>query len=70
MSGHSKWATTKRHKEIVDAKRSASFTKLANIISVAARGGADPEKNFSLRMAVDKAKSFSVASDVSKLSRS
>jgi len=58
MSGHSKWATTKRRKESVDAKRSASFTKLANIISVAARGGADPEKNFKLRMAVDKAKEF------------
>ena len=60
MSGHSKWATTKRRKEAVDAKRSANFTKLANIIAVAARGGADPEKNFSLRMAVDKAKSFSL----------
>ena len=60
MSGHSKWATTKRRKEAVDAKRSASFTKLANIISVAARGGGDPEKNFSLRMAIDQAKSFSL----------
>jgi len=60
MSGHSKWATTKRHKEVVDAKRSANFTKLANIISVAARSGADPEKNFTLRMAIDKAKSFSL----------
>lgn len=58
MSGHSKWATTKRRKESVDAKRSANFTKLANIISVAARGGADPEKNFKLRMAIDKAKEF------------
>jgi len=58
MSGHSKWATTKRRKEGVDAKKSANFTKLANIISVAARGGADPEKNFKLRMAVDKAKEF------------
>ena len=60
MSGHSKWATTKRKKESVDAKRSANFTKLANIISVAARGGADPDTNFKLRMAIDKAKAFSL----------
>lgn len=58
MSGHSKWATTKRHKEIVDAKRSANFTKVANVISVAARSGADPETNFKLRMAIDKAKEY------------
>lgn len=60
MSGHSKWATTKRHKEIIDAKRSANFTKLANVISVAARKGGDPEKNFTLRMAIDKAKGLSL----------
>ncbi|HPA25576.1 MAG TPA: YebC/PmpR family DNA-binding transcriptional regulator [bacterium] len=60
MSGHSKWATTKRKKSIIDAKRSANFTKLANTISVAARSGSDPIMNFSLRMAIDKAKSFSL----------
>lgn len=60
MSGHSKWATTKRRKEAVDAKKSANFTKLANIIAVAARGGADPETNFKLRMAIDKAKECSL----------
>jgi YebC/PmpR family DNA-binding regulatory protein len=60
MSGHSKWATTRRHKEIVDAKRSSSFTKLANIITIAAREGGDPEMNFKLRMAIDKAKSLSL----------
>ncbi len=58
MSGHSKWATTKRRKEGVDAKKSANFTKLANIISVAARSGGDPATNFKLRMAIDKAKEF------------
>ncbi|MFA6304638.1 MAG: YebC/PmpR family DNA-binding transcriptional regulator [Patescibacteria group bacterium] len=58
MSGHSKWATTKHRKEGVDAKKSANFTKLANIISVAARGGGDPESNFKLRMAIEKAKEF------------
>jgi len=57
MSGHSKWATIKRKKEVIDAKRGAIFTKLGNIISIAAREkGGDLETNFSLRMAVDKAK--------------
>ena len=57
MSGHSKWATTKRAKAIVDAKRSSAFTKLGNNISVAAKeGGGDPNINFKLRIAVDKAR--------------
>ena len=60
MSGHSKWATTKRKKFLIDAKKSAVFTKLANAISVAARACADPTANFSLRMAIDQAKSFSL----------
>ena len=60
MSGHSKWATTKHKKALVDAKRSASFTKLANIVTIAARGGGDPTMNFQLRMAIDKAKAASM----------
>lgn len=58
MSGHSKWATTKRRKETVDKKRSKIFTKLANEISVAARegGGSDSASNFKLRIAIDKAR--------------
>lgn len=56
MSGHSKWATTKRQKAVVDAKRSSAFTKVANIITIAARKGGDPEMNFSLRMAIDRAR--------------
>lgn len=57
MSGHSKWATTKRKKFAVDAKRSSVFTKLANNVTVAARhGGSDPEMNFHLRLAIDRAK--------------
>jgi len=57
MSGHSKWATTKRQKATVDAKRGAIFTKLGNLIAIAAReNGGDPNANFSLRMAVGKAK--------------
>ncbi|TSC93547.1 MAG: hypothetical protein Athens101428_655, partial [Candidatus Berkelbacteria bacterium Athens1014_28] len=60
MSGHSKWATTKRKKWAVDAKRSAIFTKLANLITIAAREGGDPAMNFKLRLAIDKAKSASM----------
>ncbi len=56
MSGHSKWSTIKRQKGAKDAARGAVFTKLGNAIAVAARGGADPETNFALRLAVDKAR--------------
>lgn len=57
MSGHSKWSTIKRQKGVKDAARGATFTKLGNAIAVAARGGTDLESNFTLRLAVDKAKS-------------
>ena len=60
MSGHSKWSTIKRQKGVKDAARSAVFTKLGNMISVAARGGADPDMNFALRLAIDKAKKSSM----------
>lgn len=56
MSGHSKWETIKRAKGANDAKRGALFTKLGNAIAIAARNGTDPETNFSLRLAIDKAK--------------
>lgn len=57
MSGHSKWSTIKRKKAANDAKRGAVFTRLAREIMMAAReGGGDPEVNFSLRLAMDKAK--------------
>lgn len=57
MSGHSKWSTIKRKKGAADAKRGAAFTRLANLISVAAReGGGDPEMNVQLRMAIDQAR--------------
>ena len=60
MSGHSKWATTKRQKAVKDAARGALFTKLGNAVAIAARGGGDPEMNFTLRLAVDKAKAASM----------
>jgi YebC/PmpR family DNA-binding regulatory protein len=56
MSGHSKWATTKRQKAVTDAKRGAVFTKIGNMIAIAARGGTDPAMNPSLAMAIEKAK--------------
>ena len=56
MSGHSKWSTIKRQKAVTDSKRGALFTKLGNAIAIAARNGADPDTNFSLRLAIDKAR--------------
>lgn len=56
MSGHSKWATTKRQKAVVDAKRGALFTKIANQIAIAARSGTDPSMNPSLAMVLEKAR--------------
>jgi YebC/PmpR family DNA-binding regulatory protein len=65
MSGHSKWATTKHRKGAQDAKRSALFSKLTRIITVAAKTGGDPnpENNASLAAAVAKAKSYSLPKD-------
>ena len=59
MSGHSKWSTIKHQKGAADAKRGAMFTKLTRDITLAVRdgGGADPDFNFRLRLAIDRAKS-------------
>ena len=56
MSGHSKWATTKRQKAVVDAKRGALFTKIGNQIAIAARSGTNPAMNPSLAMVLEKAR--------------
>lgn len=63
MSGHSKWATTKRAKAVVDAKRGAAFTKFSRLISLAAKAGGDPETNFQLRDAIDKARGINMPKD-------
>jgi YebC/PmpR family DNA-binding regulatory protein len=63
MSGHSKWATTKRAKAVVDAKRGATFTKLANLIIMNAKKGGDPVTNFSLRLAIDRARAANMPKD-------
>lgn len=62
MSGHSKWSTIKREKGAKDAARGAVFTKLGNAIAIAARSGTDPETNFALRLAMDKAKAANMPS--------
>jgi len=56
MSGHSKWSTIKRKKGAKDAKRGAVFSKLARLIEIAARSGADPEMNFHLKLAIMRAR--------------
>ncbi len=64
MSGHSKWATTKHKKAVVDAKRGKLFAKLTKNVEVAARqGGADPAGNPTLYDAIQKAKKSSVPND-------
>lgn len=57
MSGHSKWSTIKRKKASNDAKRGAVFTRFTRELAIAAReGGGDPESNFTLRLAIERAK--------------
>jgi YebC/PmpR family DNA-binding regulatory protein len=64
MSGHSKWSTIKRQKGANDAKRGALFTKLSReIITAARQGGGDPDANYRLRMAIDKAKGNSMPAE-------
>jgi YebC/PmpR family DNA-binding regulatory protein len=65
MSGHSKWHSIRRSKGILDQKRGQLFTKLARDITIAARegGSGDPDGNFRLRIAVDKAKASNMPAD-------
>jgi YebC/PmpR family DNA-binding regulatory protein len=64
MSGHSKWSTIKRQKGANDAKRGALFTKVAREIIIAARmGGGDPDANYRLRLAIEKARSVNMPMD-------
>ena len=65
MSGHSKWSTIKRQKGATDARRGQLFTKLTREIAIAVRegGGSDPDLNYRLRLAVDKAKGSNMPMD-------
>src|SRR3990170_4327579 len=64
MSGHSKWSSIKHKKAAEDAKRGQIFSKLARLITVAAReGGGNPEMNATLANAIDKAKGYNMPAD-------
>lgn len=64
MSRHSKWHKIKQFKGAIDAKRGAAFTKLGNAIALAAREkGHDPDKNFTLRLAMERARSANMPKD-------
>ena len=57
MSGHSKWAQIKRSKGVADARRGQVFTRLAREVTLAARmGGGNPDANFRLRLAIERAR--------------
>ena len=63
MSGHSHWATIRRKKGAADAKRGQAFTRLAREIAIAARGGSDPNNNFQLQLAVERARASNMPKD-------
>ena len=64
MSGHSKWATTKRHKAAIDAKKGKIFSALSKDLTLAAKdGGGDPSTNARLRMVIQKAKAANMPAD-------
>jgi YebC/PmpR family DNA-binding regulatory protein len=66
MGGHSHWATVKRHKASVDAKRGKVFTRLIRELTIAARTGGDPDGNPRLRLAIAKAKDANMPGDTLK----
>ncbi|MBI5411246.1 MAG: YebC/PmpR family DNA-binding transcriptional regulator [Nitrospirae bacterium] len=66
MGGHSHWATTKRHKASVDAKRGKVFTRIIRELTIAARQGGDPDGNPRLRLAIAKAKEANMPGDTLK----
>lgn len=64
MSGHSKWSQIKRKKAVTDIRRGKLFSKIAKMISVAARvGGGDADSNPKLRLAIDKARAVNMPKD-------
>ena len=66
MGGHSHWSTIKRHKGAQDAKRGKIFTRVIREISIAARGGGDPDGNPALRQAIAKAKEVNMPAETVK----
>lgn len=63
MAGHNKWSKIKRDKGVNDAKRGAMFTKIGNMIAIAAKSGTDPDMNPGLAMAIEKARQANMPKD-------
>ncbi len=66
MSGHSKWSKVKHQKAVTDASKASDFTRASRALSIAVRNGGgviDPEKNFKLRLAIEKAKDVNMPKD-------
>src|SRR5437016_4369574 len=64
MSGHSKWSSIKHKKALTDAKKGQQFTKMAREITIAAReGGGNPDGNYRLRLAIEKARDVNMPQD-------
>lgn len=63
MSGHSHWHGIRHKKALTDAKKASAFTKVGNMISIAARHGGDPDMNFRLRLAIDQARAANMPKD-------
>lgn len=64
MAGHSKWHQIRHKKGLLDKKKGQMFSKVARMIQVAARDGDDPEKNYKLRLAIEKAREINMPKDV------
>jgi YebC/PmpR family DNA-binding regulatory protein len=63
MAGHSHWKNIKRKKAVIDARRGQAWSKVARLIMIAAKRGANPDDNLALRYAIDKARSVNVPND-------
>ena len=63
MAGHSHWKNIKRKKAVIDARRGQAWSKVARLIMIAAKRGANPDDNLALRYAIEKARSVNVPND-------
>ena len=63
MAGHSHWKNIKRKKAVIDARRGQAWSKVARLIMIAAKRGANPDDNLALRFAIDKARSINMTND-------
>ena len=63
MAGHSHWKNIKRKKAVVDARRGQAWSKVARLIMIAAKRGANPNDNLALRYAIDKARAVNIPND-------